>query len=91
MSRPPAAPEGRTVPARMETLHERRKSKRTTFMLVRIEAMNKGTALLNVVQKQRSHMLSGLHESDGFVPAPVGKDRLEPSDELEMTRFPWAD
>jgi len=84
-------PEGQAVPARMETPHERRKSKRTKFMLVRIEMMKKGTAILNVVQKQRSHMLSGLHESDGFVLAPVGKNRFEPSEELEMACFPWAE
>lgn len=84
-------PEGHTVPARMASVHERRKSKRTKFMLVRVEEVMDGTALLNVVQKQRSHMLSGLHESDGFVLAPVGKKRYEPSDALEMRLFPWAD
>jgi molybdopterin molybdotransferase len=84
-------PEGRTVPARMHTAHERRKSKRAKFMLVRIVGVKDGEARLRVVDKQRSHMLAGLHESDGFVLGPVGKKEFSPSEPLEMTLFPWRE
>jgi molybdopterin molybdotransferase len=84
-------PEGRTVPARMHTAHERRKSKRAKFMLVRIVGVKDGEARMRVVDKQRSHMLAGLHESDGFVLGPVGKKEFSPSEPLEMTLFPWRE
>jgi len=84
-------PEARTVPARMNAPHERRKSKRTKFMLVRIVGAEDGEARLRVVDKQRSHMLAGLHESDGFVLGPVGKKHFDPSEPLEMTLFPWRE
>ena len=84
-------PEGRTVAARMHAPHERRKSKRAKFMLARTVDVEDGTARIQVVDKQRSHMLAGLHESDGFVLGPVGKEQFEPSDPLKMTVFPWRE
>ena len=84
-------PEGHTVDARMQTPHERRKAKRAKFMLVRIVDVEDGEARLRVVDKQRSHMLAGLHESDGFVLGPVGKHRFAPDERLEMTLFPWRE
>jgi len=84
-------PEARTVVARMHTAHERRKSKRAKFMLVRVVGVADGEARLRVVEKQRSHMLAGLHEGDGFVLGPVGKQHFSPSEPLEMTLFPWRE
>jgi molybdopterin molybdotransferase len=81
----------RTAAARMQAPHERRKSKRAKFMLVRIEDVVNGEPRLRVVDKQRSHMLAGLHESDGFVLGPVGKEQFGPSDPLTMTVFPWRE
>ncbi len=83
--------EGRRVVARMDAPHERRKSKRAKFMLVRIVDVVDGEARIRVVNKQRSHMLAGLHESDGFVLGPVGKKAFSPSDALEVTLFPWRE
>jgi len=84
-------PEGRTVQARMRTAYERRKSKRAKFMLVRIVDVVDGEARVQVVDKQRSHMLAGLHESDGFILGPVGKKHFAPSEPLELTLFPWRE
>ena len=84
-------PEGRIAAARMQAPHERRKSKRAKFMLVRIVDVVDGEPRLRVVDKQRSHMLAGLHESDGFVLGPVGKQQFDPSDPLTMTLFPWRE
>lgn len=84
-------PEGRIVPARMNDSHERRKSKRAKFMLVRIVDVVDGDARVHVVDKQRSHMLAGLHESDGFVLGPVGKEHFDPSEPLELTLFSWRE
>jgi molybdopterin molybdotransferase len=84
-------PEGRTVAARMHASHERRKARRAKFMLVRIVGVEDGEARLRVVDKQRSHMLAGLHESDGFVLGPVGKTQFAPTEPLEMTLFPWRE
>lgn len=84
-------PEGRTITARMHTAHERRKSNRAKFMLVRIIGVEDGEARLRVVDKQRSHMLAGLHASDGFILGPVGKTEFTPDEPLEMTLFPWRE
>jgi molybdopterin molybdotransferase len=81
----------RTAAARMQAPHERRKSKRAKFMLVRIVDVVDGEPRLRVVDKQRSHMLAGLHESDGFVLGPAGKKEFDPSDPLTMTLFPWRE
>jgi molybdopterin molybdotransferase len=60
-------------------------------MLVRIVDVEDGEARLRVVDKQRSHMLAGLHESDGFVLGPVGTKQFSPDEPLEMTLFPWRE
>ncbi len=84
-------PDGRQIAGRMAEPYERRKAKRAKYLLVRVEKREEGEAILSVPAKQNSHMLAGLHESDGFVLAPVGQKRIEPSKQLSVTLFPWCE
>jgi molybdopterin molybdotransferase len=84
-------PDGRQIAGRMAEPYERRKAKRAKYLLVRIEEVEEGEAILSVPAKQNSHMLAGLHQSDGFVRAPVGQKHFTPSEELSVTLFPWCE
>lgn len=83
-------PDGRTMAGRMAEPYERRKAKRLKYLLVRVERVEAGEAMLSVPAKQNSHMLAGLHESDGFLHVPAGQKRIEPSEPLDVTLFPWS-
>ena len=82
-------PEGRQMPGRLVAPYERLAPRRAQFVVVRIEGVEDGTALLRGVRKQGSHMLTGLHEGDGFIRVPADRHRLDAGEQFEVTRFPW--
>jgi molybdopterin molybdotransferase len=82
-------PEGRQMPGRLVAPYERLAPRRAQFVVVRIEGVEDGTALLRGVRKQGSHMLTGLHEGDGFIRVPADRHRLDAGEPFEVTRFPW--
>jgi len=56
---------------------------------VRVDGVEDETATLRSVEKQGSHMLAGLHESDGFIHVPAGRERIEAGDHFDVALFPW--
>jgi len=63
-------------------------SDRARFLLVQIREEN-GASRLTQHPNQRSHMLSGVTESDGFVIVPPETDNLSEGSEVLVHLFPW--
>lgn len=82
-------PEGRQMPGRLGSPYDRLAPERAQFVLVQVDDVENGTAILRGVGKQDSHMLAGLHESDGFIRVPADRERLGAGERFEVTLFPW--
>ena len=82
-------PKGRRMNGRLASSYDRLAPDRAQFVLVRVDGVEDETATLRSVEKQGSHMLAGLHESDGFIHVPAGRERIEAGDHFDVALFPW--
>ncbi|MFB6249201.1 MAG: gephyrin-like molybdotransferase Glp [Salinibacter sp.] len=82
-------PEGRRMPGRLAASYDRLAPERAQFVLVRVDGVEEGTAVVRGVDKQGSHMLAGLHESDGYIHVPADRERVEAGERFDVTLFPW--
>lgn len=82
-------PEGRQMPGRLASPYDRLAPERAQFVLVRVDGVENGTGILRGVGKQGSHMLAGLHESDGFIRVPADREQIGTGERFEVTLFPW--
>lgn len=84
-------PEGRKRRGRLALPYDRLAPGRAQFVLVRVDGVENGEAVLRGVDKQGSHMLTGLHESDGYIHVPADRERIEAGERFAVTLFPWHD
>jgi len=83
------------LPAVRATLAEplpKKPSSRTRFLLVQLEPDGKknSTWRIRPGAKQRSHMLSGVTRSDGFIEVPPLDEERLAGEEFTVSLFPWS-
>ncbi|MCF7804770.1 MAG: molybdopterin molybdotransferase MoeA [Candidatus Marinimicrobia bacterium] len=80
-----------SVPAFLDQSYTRRKAGRAQYLLVKIVRQEESGYLIEPVGHQRSHMMSGVTESDGFIVVPVGTNEVSPEKKQTVYLFPWTD
>lgn len=93
--------EGRTRAVRLEKPFEGLKPGRARYLLVRVRDELRtaagsaptpaGPLPVEVVGRQRSHMLTGVSAADGFVLVGADREHLSAEEDLELYLFPWTD
>lgn len=63
--------------------------KRDRLLLVRVTGRAKNNIQIMPVDRQQSHMLSGVTRADGFVIVPGDRNQISPDQKWEMLVFPW--
>ncbi len=71
--------------------YENKKPDRAKYLLVKIRTKTPGDLIIEPVIHQRSHMLSGVTASDGFIHIPSGVERVSSNDQQVVYLFPWSD
>jgi molybdopterin molybdotransferase len=80
------------ITGRLARPYDGLKPGRAKFLLVRLtERRTEDASLLEVVERQRSHMLSGLSAADGFILAEADRERIAPDERFSVHCFPWTD
>lgn len=82
-------PDGRKMPGRLAAPFDRLAPDRAQFVLVRIDDGENGVAVLRAAEKQGSHMLAGIHASDGFIHVPADRGQISTGEHFVVTLFPW--
>ena len=85
------APDLTTISARLDKPYRRKKAGRAQYFLVKIVGQDKGRLVIEPVGRQRSHMMSGVTESHGFIVIPAGTDEVRPGEEQTLYLYPWTD
>lgn len=71
--------------------YENKKPDRAKYLLVKFTTNNSDHLKIEPVMHQRSHMMSGVTASDGFIIVPTGTKMLASKEPQIVYLFPWSD
>jgi len=80
-----------SIPAFLDQSYTRRKAGRAQYLLVKIVRQDDSGYKIEPVGHQRSHMMSGVTESDGFIVIPVGTNEVPMDKKQTVYLYPWTD
>jgi len=79
------------VLAHLSHSYEERGTDRAKYLLVKFIPDKSDHSIIEPVGHQRSHMMSCVTASDGFILVPAGSKKLKSSDPQIVYLFPWSD
>jgi len=79
------------VTAHLSQNYENEEIDRTKYLFVKFASENSEHLIIEPAVHQRSHMMSGVTTSDGFIVIPAGTNMLDSNNPQLVYLFPWSD